>query len=152
MKLYSGELPYVQLPSSPCLKVVVLGVLVGALAFRRGDNRPSLPRSSPAECPATLPLDPILRHPVLPGDRRFVSAEKELSKRLEDTLNGTDSALVLVLHGGETVLEWSHGRIKSNESIKHDDRKVGPDTIWRVASITKVSGHEEETDVGVYCS
>ena len=133
------------------LIVVVVGVLVGALIFRRGDNCP-LPRSSPAECPATLPLDPILRHPVLPGDRRFVSAEKELSNRLQDKLNGTDSALVLVLHGGETVLEWSHGRIKSNESIKDDDRKVGPDTIWRVASITKVFVPEEETDVGVYCS
>ena len=133
------------------LIVVVVGVLVGALVFRRDDNRPQ-PRSSPTECPATLPLDPILRHPVLPGDRRFVSAEKELSNRLQDKLNRTDSALVLVLHGGETVLEWSHGRIKSNESIKDDDRKVGPDTIWRVASITKVSGHEEETDVGVYCS
>lgn len=67
-----------------------------------------------------------------------MSAEKELSKRLEGKLNGTDSAVVMVLHGGETVLEWSHGRIKSNESAKEDDRKVGPDTIWRIASITKV--------------
>jgi CubicO group peptidase (beta-lactamase class C family) len=48
-------------------------------------------------------------------------------------------------------VEWSHGRIKSNESIKKDDRKVGPDTIWRIASITKVwtlLGYG--TDEGVY--
>ena len=131
----------------------MVGILVGALIFRGGPdgNRPPLSNAS-TECPASLPLDPIRRHPVLPGDRRFVSAEKELSKRLHEKLNGTDSALVIVLHGGETVLEWSHGRIKSNESAKDDDRNVGTDTIWRVASITKVIPPEEETDVGVYCS
>lgn len=61
--------------------------------------------------------------------------------------------MVMVLHGGETVLEWSHGRIKSNESVKQDDRKVGPDTIWRVASITKVRYlGTNAIDVGVYGS
>jgi len=63
---------------------------------------------------------------------------KELSKRLEGKLDGTDSAVVIVVHGGQTILEWSHGRIRSNVSEKEDDRKVGADTIWRVASITKV--------------
>lgn len=69
-------------------------------------------------------------------------------------MSGTDSAVVLVLHGGETVLEWSHGRIKNNESAKEDDRKVGPDTIWRIASITKVHppSYAGGIDVGVYCS
>jgi CubicO group peptidase (beta-lactamase class C family) len=86
-----------------------------------------------------LPLDPIQHHPLPPSDPRLRSAEKELSTRLHQKLNGTDSAVILVLHGGQTVLEWSHGRIRSNVSAEQDERKVGPDTIWRVASITKVS-------------
>ena len=46
--------------------------------------------------------------------------------------------MVIVLHGGQTVFEWSHGRIRSNVTKEEDNRKVGPDTIWRIASITKV--------------
>jgi CubicO group peptidase (beta-lactamase class C family) len=63
---------------------------------------------------------------------------KELDVRLHEKLNGTDSAVVLVLQGGQTVLEWSHGRVRSNVSEKEDARKVDANTIWRIASITKV--------------
>jgi CubicO group peptidase (beta-lactamase class C family) len=56
------------------------------------------------------------------------------------------------VHGGQTLLEWSHGRIRSNVSAEDDDRKVGSDTIWRVASITKVIVHLSLTNiVGVHC-
>jgi CubicO group peptidase (beta-lactamase class C family) len=97
-----------------------------------------VPKSFAPECPSGLPLDPIHRHPLSPNDTRLLSLEKELSSRLHNKLNGTDSAVILVLHGDNTLLEWSHGRIRSNVSAEDDDRKVGPDTIWRVASITKV--------------
>ena len=110
--------------------------MLGILSSRHS-QRPQL-GVSPSECPALLPLDPILHHPLLPDDSRLLSVENELSKRLHAKLNGTDSAIVLVLHGGQTILEWSHGRLRSNVSADHDDRKVGPNTIWRVASITKV--------------
>ena len=111
------------------------GVLIGSLIFR-----PTItPFPVGRECPVTLPLDPILHHPLLPNDTRLQSTEKELSSRLHGKLKETDSAVVIVVHGGQTILEWSHGRIRSNVSAEDDDRKVGLDTIWRVASITKVA-------------
>jgi Beta-lactamase len=113
---------------------VIGGILLGVLLFR---PRQTILAPS-AVCPSTLPLDPIQHHPLLPNDTRLASAEKELSSRLQGKLEGTDSAVIIVVHGGQNILEWSYGRIRSNVSEKLDNRKVGPDTIWRVASITKV--------------
>jgi CubicO group peptidase (beta-lactamase class C family) len=114
---------------------VVLGILLGLhLAGPPSSETATLSE----ECPASLPLDPINRHPLLPNDTRLRAAEQELSEILHDKLGETDSAVIAVVHGGQTLLEWSHGRIRSNVSAADDDRKVGSDTIWRVASITKV--------------
>lgn len=111
-----------------------MGILIGVLLIRPRNTASTLSR----QCPATLPLDPILHQPLLPNDTHLEAAKKKLSRRLHRKLKGTDSAVVIVVHGGQTILEWFHGRIRSNVSAEHDDRKVGPDTIWRVASITKV--------------
>ena len=100
------------------------------------------PTTQTPECPVPLPLDPIFDRPLLPNDPRLKSLQQELQKSLYDKLGGIDSAVILVVHGGGNILEWSHGRIRSNVTAKEDDRKVGPDTIWRVASITKVSDNE----------
>lgn len=112
----------------------MLGIFLG----RHSAGPPSVLLDSADECPATLPLDPLYRHPLLQNDTRLKAAEQELSEVLHDKLDETDSAVVIVVHNGLTLLEWSHGRIRSNVSAEDDDRKVGPDTIWRVASITKV--------------
>ena len=115
---------------------VALGILLG-LHLAAGPL--SWETEEPAiECPAALPLDPIHRHPLLRNDTRLKAAEKELSEVLLDKLGDTDSAVIVVVHDGQTLLEWSHGRIRSNVSAEDDNRKVGADTIWRVASITKV--------------
>jgi CubicO group peptidase (beta-lactamase class C family) len=117
-------------------ELVALGILVGMAFLQHGPTRGApTPRE---ECPGALPLDPIHRHPLLPGDSLLRSAEKELDRRVREKLKGTESAVVLVVHGGSTILEWSHGRVRSNVSSEEDDRKVDADTIWRVASITKV--------------
>lgn len=113
---------------------VVLGILLGLHLA----GPPSSETALSDECPASLPLDPISHHPLLPNDTRLRAAEQELSEILHDKLGETDSAVIAVVHGGQTLLEWSHGRIRSNVSAADDDRKVGSDTIWRVASITKV--------------
>jgi len=110
---------------------VVLGIFLGT-------HLSNFPTDPAVECPASLPLDPIHRHPLLPNDTRLAAAKKELSEVLHSKLSETDSAVIVVVHGGQTLLEWSHGRIRSNVSAGDDDRKVGTDTIWRVASITKV--------------
>lgn len=114
--------------------LVVLGVVLG-----RWIQTP-LPRVSinEVECPAPLPLTPLRHHPLLKDDARLAAVKRKFNAHLEDKLNGTDSAVVIVLHAGETILEWTYGRIRSNVTEEEDSRKVDADTIWRVASITKV--------------
>ena len=112
-----------------------MGILLGSW-FPRFNRSPTPPPTG--ECPASLPLDPIHHHPLLPNDTHLNAAQEELSERLHDKLNDTDSAVVIAIHGGQTILEWTHGRIRSNVSEEEDNRKVNADTIWRVASITKV--------------
>jgi Beta-lactamase len=116
------------------LTSVVLGIILGTYLCHFATPDAAIDH----DCPASLPLDPIHRHPVLPNDTRLAAAEKELSELLHSKLSETDSAVIAVVHGGQTILEWSYGRIRSNLSAEEDDRKVGADTIWRVASITKV--------------
>ena len=114
---------------------VVSGLLLGLLFVC---NRPTPARIPRTECPVPLPLDPIIDHRLPLNDPRLRSLRKELSETLEHQLDGINSAVVIVVHGGENIVEWSHGRIRSNVTEKEDNRKVGPETIWRVASITKV--------------
>ena len=90
------------------------------------------------ECPVPLPLHPLYHQPVQKNDPLLSKASKELSDRLNTKLFGIDSAVVIVVHGGQNILEWSHGRIRSNVSQKEDSRKADANTIWRIASITKV--------------
>jgi len=113
---------------------VISGLLLGLIVF----HRPTPPPFTRPECPVPLPLDPIIDHRLLLNDTRLQSLQKELSDTLKHQLDGINSAVVIVVHGGTNILEWSHGRIRSNITEKEDNRKVGPDTIWRVASITKV--------------
>ena len=121
-----------------CMTISFLKLISVVLGIFLGTHLSNFPTDPAVECPASLPLDPIHRHPLLPNDTRLAKAKKELSELLRSKLSETDSAVIVVVHGGQTLLEWSHGRIRSNVSDEDDDRKVGTDTIWRVASITKV--------------
>jgi CubicO group peptidase (beta-lactamase class C family) len=114
---------------------VCVGIILGTYVPQV--HRPFLLHTT-VDCPGSLPLEPIHRNPLLPNDTRLSSAKEELSGVLQAKLDGTDSAVIIAIHGGQTILEWTHGRIRSNVSAKEDGRKVDADTIWRVASITKV--------------
>lgn len=111
--------------------------MLGVFLSHQCNFRPN-PKPRPQGCSPPLPVDLFHHRPLPKDDRRFAAAGKELAHRLEGNFNETDSAVLLVLHGGEVVVEWSYGRIRSNLSAEEDDRKVDANTIWRVASITKV--------------
>jgi CubicO group peptidase (beta-lactamase class C family) len=122
-------------------------VLVG-VPLGRWRQKPPLQLGSihEPECPAPLPLQPIQDHPLLLNDTRLPALKSDLAQHLEGKLAGTDSAVVIVLHAGQTLLEWTHGRIRSNVTAEKDARQVDADTIWRVASITKVRPPIDETN------
>lgn len=120
------------------LIAVVAGVYIGIFVYRPNFLPLRAPSGLETRCPTNLPVDPLQRNPLLPNDTRVQQAGKELAKRLQGVLNGADGAVVIVVHGGQTLLEWTYGRIRSNESVADDNRKVTADTIWRIASITKV--------------
>src|SRR5579859_2681992 len=82
------------------LIAVVLGILLGLLLA----GLSSLITAPSDDCPAPLPLDPLYRHPLLQNDTRLKAAEQELSGVLHDKLSETDSAVVIVVHGEQTLL------------------------------------------------
>ncbi|MBK8321184.1 MAG: serine hydrolase [Betaproteobacteria bacterium] len=85
-----------------------------------------------------LALVPALVNAADPKPAWGQRLDRELAAIADDPGYRLSGISVLALKGGEIAYEFQHGRRRIDDANPANDRPIGPDTMFRVASISKL--------------
>ena len=126
---------------------LVLGVFV-ILAFFKKDLQMSLPShlspmlttpSTPSSCDPPLP-DLFSTSPPPSSHPKLIVASNAFQKQLEERFaqGGIDSIVLAVVTSEGSIFESTLGVVRANETDEEKKGKVTRDTVYRLASVSKV--------------
>lgn len=122
-------------------KFIVLLGLIGFWVLILGYQRPQTPNTTPVKkgCPFPLPNHLLRGQPLQPGEGRLAESSKKLHAYLSERASHSDidSLSIAVVTPTRTIFEQSYGVLKANET-ESSDKPVSRDSIYRIASITKI--------------
>jgi hypothetical protein len=122
-------------------KLTLLLGLIGLWTFRLGYQQPKTPNSAPVKkgCPFPLPNHLLKEQPLRPGEGPLAASSRKLHGYLSQRTSyvDIDSISMAVVTPTGTVFEHCYGSLKANETFL-PGRRVTRDSIYRIASITKM--------------
>ena len=124
---------------NPPLRAAALALILLLLAGCGADKAESVDPASPSTSQSVEP-PPLVPAFALP-ENAVENAVAQLDGMAEDLMakSGIPGMAVVVVHGGESVYAKGFG-VKNNQLLDGPDNRVGPDTVFQLASLSKPLG------------